>query len=354
MMLILRADASASMGVGHVMRCLALAQAWQDEGGEVLFAMAEGTKIMSGRLFGEGFEVATLDAKPGSAEDIRETLKLVERYRASWVVLDGYRFGTDYQHSIKGLFARVLAFDDCGQADHYCVDLVLNQNAHAHEDFYRSREPWTRLLLGLDYVQLRREFCHFEARSRSCSDTGRHLLLTFGGGDPDNVTGLILGALQELDSFEIEVAALIGATNPHRPKLEELARKSPFSVRVRSGVEDMTALYRWADLAITGGGSTLWELAYLGVPALTLILAENQEPSSRRLDEFGCIKCLGYPHQLNAVQLAAEVAQLCGDVDLRRHMSAIGQGLVDGKGASRVVRQMLADAKGGRDSCAMS
>src|SRR5580700_5750193 len=146
--LVLRTEASVAIGTGHVMRCLALAQAWEDAGGRAIFAMAQTTPAVEGRLRNEGFEVARVSAQVGSAADAEETAELAHQRGASWVVVDSYEFGAEYQASLKSRGMKVLFIDDNGHAAHYLADLVLNQNAHAIEELYRNRELSTKLLLG--------------------------------------------------------------------------------------------------------------------------------------------------------------------------------------------------------------
>jgi UDP-2,4-diacetamido-2,4,6-trideoxy-beta-L-altropyranose hydrolase len=354
MKLLVRADASSTIGVGHVMRCLALAQAWQEAGGTALFAMAEGAEALVDRLTAEGLLVRPLPVQVGSAEDARQTLALAEREQVAWLALDGYRFDAEYQRRLTQGQGRLLMLDDFGQTSHYCADLVLNQNAHADAAFYPSREATTELLLGLDYVLLRREFRQHPPQPKNLSQPARHLLLTLGGGDPDNLTGRVIEELSGIDLLSLETIAVVGASNPHRPRLEALCHASERAVQLRSNVADMSELYAWADLAVTGGGSTLWELAHLGVPALTLILAVNQEASSRRLDRLGAIRCLGYPQDLGSGAIAAAVVCLGADSEQRQRMAERGRRLVDGRGALRVVRRMLAALNQGDAPCTMS
>jgi UDP-2,4-diacetamido-2,4,6-trideoxy-beta-L-altropyranose hydrolase len=131
--LLVRCDASVAIGTGHAMRCLALAQAWQDAGGHVVFAMLEATSAVEDRLHREGIEVARLRAEVGSADDARETIMLAATKQASWVVVDGYKFDANLQTHLKEAGHKVLLVDDTGGAAHYSADLVLNQNVCANE-----------------------------------------------------------------------------------------------------------------------------------------------------------------------------------------------------------------------------
>jgi UDP-2,4-diacetamido-2,4,6-trideoxy-beta-L-altropyranose hydrolase len=208
--LVIRADAGTEIGTGHVMRCLALAQGWQDAGGHAIFAMATEVPNLEGRLKSEGVEVVHLAVKPGSSDDAIATGNLAREIGAAWVVVDGYRFTADYQRRIKDSEMRLLFVDDYGHTDRYYADVVLNQNRHAHEGLYVKREPHTRLLLGTHYALLRREFLRWQGWQREIPPVARRMLVTMGGGDPDNVTLKVILALNQMDLPELEVNVVVG------------------------------------------------------------------------------------------------------------------------------------------------
>ena len=112
--LLIRSDASIAIGTGHVMRCLALAQAWRDAGGNVTFAMAEATPSIEARLRIEGVNVVRLPVPPGSTEDSARTCDLARQENAAWVVVDGYQFGSAYQTALRAAGLKVLFVDDHG------------------------------------------------------------------------------------------------------------------------------------------------------------------------------------------------------------------------------------------------
>src|SRR5437667_346563 len=114
MQVIFRVDASPVIGTGHVMRCLALAQACRRSGGSAIFGSAEITPALDTRLTGEGFQSVRLSTAPGSVEDATNTVAVALEHNASWVVADSYNFGTDYQHAIKAAGLRLLLLDDYG------------------------------------------------------------------------------------------------------------------------------------------------------------------------------------------------------------------------------------------------
>lgn len=339
--LVIRVDMSPTIGAGHFMRCLALAQAWPRERGPVLFVMAEGGARGAARLREEGFELEQPVVAVASADDARTLVQSVERSGAEWLVVDGYRFGPDFLRPLTGRACRLLFIDDEGAADLPPVDAVLNQNLHAAEELYRGLPGTSRLLLGLDYQLLRREFLAVKGPSRTVPDRARHLLVTLGGGDTQGAVDIILQALTRVAVADLQVRVLAGGQPQDREALAARAAELPHEIEVLGPVADMPAQYAWADLAVTAGGSTLWELAFCGLPALVTVLAENQEPSSRLLSERGAVRLLGPAADLKPRQVAVQLVSLLDDPAGRQKMVDAGCGLVDGRGAERLVQTML-------------
>ena len=212
--LVVRADANARIGAGHVMRCLALAQAWQDDGGRAIFLMAPNAPSLEKRLKSEATEVIRVAIQPGSADDATQTAHLARQMGALWVVVDGYHFDADYQRIIKDAGLRLLFVDDHGHSARYYADIVLNQNLHAHRGLYANREPYTRLLLGTRYVLLRREFLNWRGWKRRIAEVAHNVLVTMGGSDPYNVTLKVIQALQRLKLSDIEIKVALESNKP--------------------------------------------------------------------------------------------------------------------------------------------
>jgi UDP-2,4-diacetamido-2,4,6-trideoxy-beta-L-altropyranose hydrolase len=331
--LLLRADASFAIGTGHVMRCMALGQAWHDAGGQAIFVMAEATPAVEERLRGEGFEVERPVVPVGSAADAEEISQLADEQSASWVVVDGYEFGAEYQASLKRRGLKVLFIDDNGHARHYSADLVLNQNAHASEELYPSRDSSTRLLLGPRFAMLRREFKSWRGWERKIPAAARRALVTMGGSDPDNVTQLVAQAILSADGFDATIVA--GGSNPHLARLRALADSNP--LRLVENTSSMPELIASADVAVAAAGTTSWEMCFLGLPALLLVLADNQLGVADKLNEQGIMVNLGRAHEVAQSFIATELRKLADSPVRRREMSERGRALVDGRGAERVV-----------------
>jgi UDP-2,4-diacetamido-2,4,6-trideoxy-beta-L-altropyranose hydrolase len=319
------------------MRCLALAQAWQDSGGHSTFAMAESSPSLDRRLCAEGLEVERLSVDAGTAADAERTANIASREGADWIVVDGYQFGSSYQSVLKAAGFKSLFVDDYGHADHYYADLVLNQNASARASLYEKREAKTRLLLGTHYCLLRREFDRWREWSREIAPVGHRVLVTMGGSDPDNFTERAVEALKSIEDERLEVTIVAGGSNSHSESLERFASGAGTRIVFRHDVSNMAELMANADLAISAAGTTCWEMCRLGLPALLIDLADNQTPTARDLHQRECAIHLGSQKEVSTERLAEEVQRLQSSPEVRQAMSRHGRELVDGEGARRIV-----------------
>jgi UDP-2,4-diacetamido-2,4,6-trideoxy-beta-L-altropyranose hydrolase len=351
--LLIRADASVEMGTGHVMRCLALAQAWQDAGGSAAFAMAESTPATVARLAAEGFQVCPVAESAGTKEDANSTAELARARAAEWIVVDGYQFGAGYLEIIKSSGRRLLCLDDAGGSESYSADLVLNQNLNATEDLYLKRRPETRLLLGTRYALLRREFVKWRGWKRDVETPGNKVLITMGGSDPGNVTLEVLEALRTAVAGNLEAVIVVGGSNPHFESIVRVAESFPGKIRVQRDAANMAELMAWADIAVSAAGSTCWEMCMLGLPAIVLDIAPNQERLSRELEREGCAIHIAQADFSQAgissdnskvVAIREKIELLMQSSQIRGGISRRAAELVDGNGAGRVVAAMRAQA----------
>jgi UDP-2,4-diacetamido-2,4,6-trideoxy-beta-L-altropyranose hydrolase len=338
--LLIRADGGPRIGLGHVMRCLALAQHWQQRCGPVTFALAGELPAFAVRLCREGVNLRHLAVEPGSSADAKSTAALSAELGAAWIVCDGYHFGAAYQKRLKEAGCRLLLVDDYGHAEEYCADLVLNQNLYAEPGPYARRSPGSTLLLGSRYALLRREFTAYPAAPRVVPDRADRLLITLGGADPVDFTSVALAALARVE--DLEALVVVGGSNPRRVQIDRAASVLGERATVVVAVDDMPARMAWADFAVTAGGSTCWELMYMGVPALVAVLADNQVAVAQAVAQHGAGIDLGRSLYINADRLGAAIAGLACDQMARHAMAHAGQELVDGRGAERVLDAMVA------------
>lgn len=338
--LLIRADGNDQIGTGHVMRCIALAQAWQETGGDVYFVVGEGSVSLESRIRDEGVNLHIISGQPGSTVDAAQTLALAEAVDSTWIVVDGYQFNADYQQAVKRTGLQLLFIDDYGHADYYSADLILNQNVYAVKDFYNNCSDITQLLLGTRYALLRREFWSWRDWEHKIALKAHKVLVTLGGGDQGNVVLDVVRALKALDDKDLEVVVIVASSSLHLETLIEATEAYGRKFRLESEVIDLPVLMAWADIAVSAGGSTCWELAFMGIPFLVITLAGNQAAVGPGLETAGAAIHLGWHSNATIQQTAGIVESLLSGYARRVKMAHSGQKLVDGYGASRVVQFM--------------
>jgi UDP-2,4-diacetamido-2,4,6-trideoxy-beta-L-altropyranose hydrolase len=338
--LLLRADAGAATGTGHVMRSLALAQAWQARGGTAAFLSHCEARGLSERIEAAGIGSIPLEERHPAASDLETTIAMLSRLTAPFIALDGYHFDSEYQLRLREAGNRILVIDDNAHLGRYHADIILNQNLGASRLAY-PRDSDTVLLLEPRYALLRTQFRAWSDWHRDIPRQANKVLVTLGGGDSDNVTLKVIEALRRPGRTGLETRIVAGPANPHIEILRHAAAALSSQAEILTSVSDMASLMAWADVAVTAGGSTSWELACMGLPSVTIVLAENQKRSVKELVAAGVTASAGWHEHVTVDDLAAKLGELLRDPLQRLRMSDHGRALVDGKGADRVVRALL-------------
>ncbi len=340
--LIIRADATTRIGTGHIMRCIALAQAWQDRGGDVTFLSHCDSEALRQRIIDEGFDFINIEKPCPDPNDLSFTLDMLSAIShqlsatSPWLALDGYHFTPDYQKVIRENGYKLLVIDDMAHLAHYHADILLNQNIHASSLNY-SCDKDTVKLLGCEYVLLRREFLKYKDWKREIPEKAKKILVTMGGADPDNVTLKIIKALNSLNDSDLKVKIIAGPANPNINTLEKELHLSPFNCELLCGVSNMPELMAWSDMAVTAAGSTCWELAFMGVPSITVVISGNQQDVASGLDRAKIFKTVGLYKKISKDILIMDLTTLMQDKELREKKSRLGRQLIDGKGSKNVV-----------------
>jgi UDP-2,4-diacetamido-2,4,6-trideoxy-beta-L-altropyranose hydrolase len=334
--LVIRADARQETGMGHVMRCLALADAWRDLSGEVLFFSIVESQALRARLVGSGYAVV----EPGRTP--QATLKELQArgLAGCWVAIDGYDFQPEWQAMLGESGFRVLCIDDGARLKQYAAPVILASDPDASLVAYNA--PSSSLILtGTQWRLLRKEFvCGSPRRSRA--ELGAVILVVFGGSDRRNVARTVLDVLAGCTTAQDRVRLVFGALNPHRASICEALAALPGQSELVENVEDMAQLYREADIAISAAGTTAWEMAACGLPAILVPVADNQLPAARALSAAGAAAHLPIEAMAGPRGLAEILARLLQDRDKLARMSKQGPLVCDGGGAARVCRVLQA------------
>jgi len=336
------------------MRCLALAQALRSRGAHVVFVCAEHDGHLIDRIEAAGVVVLRVPAGLDEVEDAAATLGALENRadradRAALVgIVDHYGLGLAWERVVRPHVARLLVIDDLPERVHD-AQLLLDQNLRPGSWIEPPhRLPSTgRALLGPRYALLRAGFA--EARQSAQQQTQQKeqvVLICFGGADPQNLSELALSAFVAADVEGWRVEVVLGPAHPYPHGVIERWRGRA-GIDVVQDPPDLVARMTRAGLFVGSGGSISWERACLGLPGITVSLAENQAPLCEALAEAGGDVHAGAATMSAAAlraRLAAALSALTADAAWRRGASRRLMTLCDGRGADRVARALLAPA----------
>ena len=379
MKVVIRTDASARIGLGHLARCRTLAVALRDQGAEVRFVTRAHPGHGIALLAAEGFRVTALPAPPAPAsgseiadgdyaawlgvpldQDAAETLAVLSDSgpvattdpitarapRPDWLIVDHYALDARWEQALRPHVGRILVIDDLANRPH-AGDLLLDQNyAPTGAARYQGLlTPGARTLLGPAYTLLRPEYAQARQGLARCQGAGasgpvRRVLVFFGGTDPHNLSGRALTALSDPALAHLVVDLVIGANHPQREGLIAQAAARP-GTQVHGPRPHLADLMAAADLALGAGGATTWERCCLGLPSLVVSLADNQRLACAALAADGLIRYLGHADQVTAASLAAALIQATHDPTGLRAQAAASSATVDGAGTQRVVEALL-------------
>jgi UDP-2,4-diacetamido-2,4,6-trideoxy-beta-L-altropyranose hydrolase len=356
MRIVFRTDASLKIGNGHVMRCLTLAHALQKQGAKVQFICREHEGNLIAQIKSEGFEVfalplcdyepfchtAQLNESPlfhaewlGStqAQDAQACLPIVQALNPHWLIVDHYALDKEWEIALSGYYQKLMVIDDLGDREHIC-HVLLDQNIDAKLEKYRQKVPIECvLLMGTFYALLRPEFAQWRERSlfRRANPVFKELLITMGGVDAENYTGLILESLRTGGlPDDLVITVVIGETAPHYEAVQSLALKMQVRTEVKVNVKNMAELMARADLAIGAAGATTWERCCLGLPTILMVLAPNQVGVGKELAKRGAAFLIHRSDELLPFITSMEI-QLLEALSLR------SRAITDGLGVLRVV-----------------
>lgn len=330
-MYLIRADGNASIGAGHLMRCLTIADVLNRMGERVIFICAEASSAAVAEEHGYSVFVLGSDYRDMEGE-LPILLPWLKRlWERPVILIDSYYVTDRYLKELDVLGGTVL-LDDMG-TKRYPVNTVINYNVFANSRHYGElyQGTDTDCYVGGRYVPLRPQFLN---RSYEVREQVENVLITTGGGDIDNIAGNIMTAIY---NNKLNYHLIIGRFNPHLEELEAFAERKP-GVHIHHDVKDMAALMEQCDIAITAGGTTVYELAVVGVPFICFSYAANQEELVRYVGGHDIAGCGGAYH-LEAKQTLQNIADWCRHqmpAEKRKQCHRKVKQLTDGLGAERI------------------
>ena len=337
------------------MRCLTLAEALRDRGAECLFISRLHDGNLCGRVRALGFAVLELPVptdRGGAAEsmgnhahwlgvtvqqDAEETLALLRGRKIDWLVVDHYSLDAAWERVLRPACRRVMVVDDLADRSHDC-DLLLDQNLGRAASDYRGLVPnFCETLIGPKYALLRPEFARVRSASLNRKRSGyfRHILVTMGGVDKDNVTSDVLVGLEACGlERDIRVTVVMGAAAPWIDDVKRKAERMTLRTQVLVDASNMAELMCEADLAIGAAGSTSWERCCMGIPTIQVVLADNQTGIAAALEAFGAAVTVSREKLRFEIKLV--IVKLLRDIRIVKKISGSAAKIVDGEGVCRV------------------
>ena len=328
---VLRADASSSIGVGHVMRSLSLGEALLDEGFGVELVSCGLAPSLQSLATSCGIEVVELSCAPRSSEDAQFILTR----NAAIVVVDGYEFSRDFFAVLEASNTTFAVIDDNAETKAQSPDAVINQNPHASESLYVHMQGTPKLLLGLQYAMVREEVREVAAMHLPTREG--EVFVAMGGSDFLGLTAPIVEALVET-GLQIRVA--VGHANTQREHVQKLADQHGHVTLIEQ--QDYVLSLASAHVAVLAAGSSLWEACAVGTPSIGLVVADNQIASANAAAKLGFTRVIDCrkSFSVEAVKREIEACILGGTSAMRG--AALSVGIANG--ASKVASELGAIA----------
>lgn len=328
-----RVDANEKIATGHLMRCIAIAEACKKQEKEVLFFLAEDKETQ--RLKDRNLPYKVLHSRWDDLESEESLLgEALEQNGIEYLVVDSYQATTSYLQKLNQKVP-VLYIDDF-EDEIYPVSAVLRYGGWTERQVYaeRYRGTNTAVLAGMQYVPLRDEF---QNQERSVNKK-KSILITTGGTDSLNVTGRLLRQLVKKEKFQpFTFCAVVGSMNVYAEELKEMAEQDS-RIALHYNVRNMSELMGQCELAVSAAGTTLYELCAMGIPTVSFAFVDNQYGFAQKADENHIMIYAGDARYNDGM-----IEEICKDLlfyienpERRKEYSFSMKQLIDGKGAERI------------------
>lgn len=328
----IRCDGGTDIGMGHVVRCLALAEMIRDHF-DVIFVLQSTSENIHEMIAHEGYQQVVLLRNEDPTSDA-EAFK-VHLTNDDIVVLDSYKFKSEYQQTLKSVIRALVVVDDLHGWHHY-ADVVINHANGLNQEDY-SCEPYTRILLGFDYLLIRPAFLKRRSVGHLKSKISK-FLISMGAADVGNLTSKFAKALLDLKCVE-QITLLVSSINPHLKEIHQLEDQNAERIKIISNI-NATALIENlldTDFVICPASSISLESVSLQVGLLIGYTADNQMANYKALMEKNAALSLGNLHTLHHAEITSKIQYICERPELVNDQYKQQLALVDGKSPERIL-----------------
>lgn len=323
-------DEDRKRGMGHVIRCLALAKELKKSGAEITFIMKNHLAGVK-EVINAGYTVKRLPVHSNQETDLKLIYDALRRIKPQVVINDILNTGKKYMLKIRETGAFLINEDDLGPGRELADVLVYSL----------ARPPVSskpKMYAGPAYMTLKDEFKKTHEKKKKIKKKINSVLVSMGASDPQSLTVKVLDALEKVGQ-DFTTIVIIGPAFIHHNELKNVLDKAQREYIIKSSVNNMADFMYNADIAIISGGVSVYELAAVGTPSI--VLCQNEHENTNIFGDYGFAIKLGLGRLVSEEQITETIEELAKNILLRQRMSDLGKKLVDGRGAERVSRIIL-------------
>ncbi|MCU7554989.1 UDP-2,4-diacetamido-2,4,6-trideoxy-beta-L-altropyranose hydrolase [Alteromonas sp. ASW11-19] len=321
-------EASQESGVGHLFRCMALAQAAEEQGLESVFVLTPEAAAIARAQHEWNFAVKTVNG----SESADAVAALLSDYISAVLIVDGYSLPINEVNELSGHAAAMVVMDDGEQRLIANAAVIVNPATQALDENYRLAAPHAIVCSGEDYRLLRRDFQHWRPLPM---DQRNGIVINFGGSDPSRMTAPLVAALESAGAT-MPIRVITGAANPHVEEVRDVCKRVSYPVQHVHDCQDMPAAWGHAKLAISAAGGSQFELGVCQTPALLIAIATNQLAAANHAQSQGWCELL----HADVEKIAKRAIALYSDPDGLEKMHGKATGRYTSTGARKVLEKI--------------
>ena len=337
--ILIRVDASNQIGMGHLTRCLDIANHASKKG--VIPVFLTKTNSVKEIINNKEFDCILIAKNPKHA--VKEMKNLISKFSSKVMLVDiNYCTTIEQRHEyfdilkeLKELDIFLLSFEDLS-SEAFPADIVVIPYVGA-ESLKIQKKVGSQYLLGPKFFPVREEFRTIE-KNKTPEEDVKTILVTMGGSDPTQITIKVVKALSKIKLKAHLIVVLGSLSKISDVQVKSLLSNFGGSFQVIKDAQNMAELMNESQLTITNSGLTKYEMAYMGLPAIIITNSKKYAPLMDDFASYGSAMHIGYSEDVTNENIINGVYELIDDRKKRQKMSELGKQLVDGHGIERIFK----------------
>jgi len=329
--IVFRVDGGTTIGMGHITRCIALADMLKNDF-RIEFVSHYLEETIEEQIAQVANSLATLVTKDGSISDI-----LFINSSNDIIVIDNYNFKTEYQQAIKNKGCKLVVIDDL-HAWHQLADVVINHAEGIDASEY-SAESYTKFCLGLDYVLLRKPFLQPKTTVRKITSV-KKVFISMGAADINNITQKFTEALLQINGIK-EIHLMLGSINPNLDKIEKLIeenRQIKIVQHFNISAKELAELLSQCDVSICPASSISLESCAIGIGLISGFTAENQLGNLKGMEKRKTLINFGDMNLLTVEEIKTKFTAIAANPEQLNKLIENQSKMIDGKSPERLLK----------------